>query len=80
MPPSNLTHASARAVTRPKYGATRMLARIEPDSPGYDMRTFECPACGLSESLVVHFGGVGRFLRGHHLLTPHGPRPADHCF
>jgi hypothetical protein len=81
MPPSNLTHASARAVTRPKYGATRMLARIEPHTPGYDMRTFECPACGHSESAVVHFGGVGSdSLRVQQMLTPHGPRPADHCF
>jgi hypothetical protein len=33
MPPSNLTHASSRAITRPpcpKCGATMMLARIEP--------------------------------------------------
>jgi hypothetical protein len=58
MPPSNLTHASSRAITRPpcpKCGTTMMLARIEPHTPGYDMRTFECPACDHSESAVVHF-------------------------
>jgi transposase-like protein len=62
MPPSNLTHASSRAITRPpcpKCGATMMLARIAPHTPGYDMRTFECAACDHSESSVVHFGGVG---------------------
>jgi hypothetical protein len=59
MPPSSLTHASSRAITRP-CGATMVLARIEPHTPGYDMRTFECPACGRSESAVVHFGGFAR--------------------
>jgi hypothetical protein len=45
MPPSNLTHASSRAITRPrspKCGTIMMLARIEPHTPGYHMRTFEC--------------------------------------
>lgn len=23
-----------------------MLARIEPDEPGHEKRTFECPSCG----------------------------------
>jgi hypothetical protein len=32
-----------------------VLTRIEPDSPGYDMRTFECPNCDHSESKVMHF-------------------------
>jgi hypothetical protein len=36
-----------------------VLARIAPHTPGYDMRTFECPSCNYSESSVVHFGGVG---------------------
>jgi transcription elongation factor Elf1 len=36
-----------------------VLARIAPHTAGYDMRTFECPACDHSESSVVHFGGVG---------------------
>jgi transposase-like protein len=58
MPPSNLTHASSRAVTRPqcpKCGTKLMLIRIAPHTPGYDMRTFECPSCKYSESAVVHF-------------------------
>jgi hypothetical protein len=59
---SNLTQASSRAITRPpcpKCGTTTALARIAPHTPGYEMRTFECPACDHSESAVVHFGGVG---------------------
>jgi transcription elongation factor Elf1 len=32
-----------------------MLARIEPDRPGFDRRTFECPACNHSEVVVVAF-------------------------
>jgi hypothetical protein len=58
MPPSNLTHASSRAITRPpcsKCGATVMLTHVEPHTPGYDLRTFECPVCKHSESAVVHF-------------------------
>jgi hypothetical protein len=37
-----------------------VLARIEPHTPGYDMRTSERPACGRSESAVVHFGGFAQ--------------------
>jgi hypothetical protein len=29
----------------PKCGARMWLARIEPDAPGHDKRTFECPQC-----------------------------------
>ena len=29
----------------PKCGSPMWLARIEPDSPGNDKRTFECPVC-----------------------------------
>jgi transcription elongation factor Elf1 len=33
------------------------LAQIEPGRPGFDLRTFECPKCKHSESVVVKFGG-----------------------
>jgi hypothetical protein len=62
MLPSDLTHASSRAIIRPpcpKCRTTMVLARIAPHTPGYDMRTFERPACDHSESSVAHFGGVG---------------------
>jgi hypothetical protein len=29
------------------------LARIEPDHPGFDLRTFECPSCKHPESILV---------------------------
>ncbi len=29
----------------PKCGAQMWLARIYPDKPGYDQRTYECPDC-----------------------------------
>jgi DNA-directed RNA polymerase subunit M/transcription elongation factor TFIIS len=36
----------------PKCSATMMLARIEPEQPGYDLRTFECRSCGQTESVI----------------------------
>ena len=30
-----------------------MLARITPGASGFDVRTFECPACDLVHQLVV---------------------------
>jgi hypothetical protein len=32
-----------------------MLTRIEPDAPGYDRRTFECPQCENSETVLANF-------------------------
>ena len=29
------------------------LARIEPDSPGYENQTFECPACNAELTEIV---------------------------
>jgi predicted RNA-binding Zn-ribbon protein involved in translation (DUF1610 family) len=58
---SNLTHASSRAISRPpcpKCGATMVLARIAPHTPGYDIRTFDRPACERS------FGKLGGAFRG----------------
>jgi transposase-like protein len=56
MAPLNPTHASA--ITRPscpKCGTAMMVVRIEPHTPGQQMRTFECPSCDWSESEVVAF-------------------------
>ena len=39
----------------PKCGAKMLLARIEPDKPDHDKRTFECPSCGNEHSEVVKF-------------------------
>jgi hypothetical protein len=37
----------------PKCQATTKLARITPGRSGFDIRTFECPACDLIQQLVV---------------------------
>jgi hypothetical protein len=29
------------------------IARISPDAPGYDKRTFDCPVCEISQIAVV---------------------------
>jgi hypothetical protein len=34
-----------------KWGET--LRIIEPERPGFDSRTFECPKCFVTETLVV---------------------------
>ena len=40
----------------PKCGGAMWLARIEPtDKPDYDQRTFECPQCEHSETMMVKF-------------------------
>jgi hypothetical protein len=37
----------------PKCEATTMLARITPGPSGFDIRTFECPACNNVHQMVV---------------------------
>ena len=37
----------------PKCGTKMMLARVEPDEPGQEKRTFECPGCNYSNSAVI---------------------------
>jgi predicted RNA-binding Zn-ribbon protein involved in translation (DUF1610 family) len=39
----------------PKCGADMVVVRIEPDAPGHDRRTFNCPVCTHSETMVVKF-------------------------
>jgi hypothetical protein len=34
-------------------GKPMRLARIEPDKPGFDLRTFECAKCSAGESFIV---------------------------
>lgn len=38
-----------------KCGEQMWLARIEPDLPEHDKRSFECPKCGNEESFVVKY-------------------------
>jgi hypothetical protein len=39
----------------PKCRSRMMLARIEPDKPDHDKRTFECSKCDNIESVVVKY-------------------------
>ena len=39
----------------PNCGAQMWLARIEPDQPDYDRRTFECPECDHVLTKIVKF-------------------------
>jgi hypothetical protein len=41
--------------TCPKCGAKMWLARIEPDAPGHDKRTYECPTCENVVSETVKY-------------------------
>jgi hypothetical protein len=39
----------------PKCTAYMYLARVEPEKPGFDLRTFECPRCQHVECTTVQF-------------------------
>jgi hypothetical protein len=39
----------------PQCTAQMDLARIEPEKPGHDLRTFECPRCHHLETAVARF-------------------------
>jgi hypothetical protein len=54
--PSSNSDASSQAIKRgpcSKCDATMLLARTVAHTPGYQMRTFECPSCNGSESEVA---------------------------
>jgi hypothetical protein len=51
-PATAYTDSIKRPLCR-KCGAKMMLARIEPDSPGRERHTFECPACDSEFSEIV---------------------------
>ncbi len=39
----------------PKCGTTTMLARITPGPAGFDIRTYDCPACDHVHQLVAAY-------------------------
>jgi predicted RNA-binding Zn-ribbon protein involved in translation (DUF1610 family) len=41
--------------TCPNCGTRMWLARIEPDKPDHDLRTFECPQCDHTETVVTKY-------------------------
>ncbi len=50
--------AYSNSIVRPpcsKCGTQMLLARIEPDKPDHDKRTFQCSICDHSESFVVKY-------------------------
>jgi hypothetical protein len=51
---STLKPLSERQECR-KCGTQMMLARIVPQGEGNDLRTFECPTCEHSESVLEKF-------------------------
>ena len=49
MPLSKIVASKPPLIERPlcpECGSLMWLARIMPDEPGHDLRTFECPECG----------------------------------
>jgi hypothetical protein len=34
----------------------RLLARIEPAKPGFDLRTFECSRCNNADQYIIEYG------------------------
>jgi predicted RNA-binding Zn-ribbon protein involved in translation (DUF1610 family) len=56
MPSRDITTAAIRLLVRPpcpRCGGRMMLRHITPQTPGYEVRTFECPSCGYSTGEVV---------------------------
>lgn len=54
--PSQLNAVETHRPPCAKCGGPTSLARIEPDNdPGYDLRTFECDACGAAEVVKLRF-------------------------
>jgi hypothetical protein len=39
----------------PNCNAPMWLVRLQPHSPGHDLRTFECKVCNFTESKVVKY-------------------------
>jgi DNA-directed RNA polymerase subunit M/transcription elongation factor TFIIS len=54
-PPATTASDAIKRPPCPECGTMMILARIEPDKPNHDKRTFECPKCHHSESMVVKF-------------------------
>jgi DNA-directed RNA polymerase subunit M/transcription elongation factor TFIIS len=56
MPRIEYSPSDPRPIERllcPRCGTQLILSRVEPDEPGFDLRTFQCPKCQHSESFVV---------------------------
>ena len=52
---------ASNALTRPpcvKCGMKTDLVGIEPEKPGFDLNTFECPRCGQLQTSVTNIGAL----------------------
>src|ERR1035437_3580507 len=52
-------------------GAKMTLARIEPDKPGYDLRTFECTKCNNVDQYIVEYGTSSPWVLVVRGIRPH---------
>jgi uncharacterized metal-binding protein (TIGR02443 family) len=43
---------NSTGIVCPKCSTPMTLTRIDPDKPGFDIRTFECSKCGYTQSKV----------------------------
>jgi ssDNA-binding Zn-finger/Zn-ribbon topoisomerase 1 len=58
MPQSHMTDPPEKIEQPPcsKCGGPMWLARIEPtEKPDFDLRTFECPQCDQSDTVMVKY-------------------------
>lgn len=58
MPQSGFTPSAPKPIERPPCplcGAEMFLARIEPDKPDHDKRTFACTKCAHEAIVVVKY-------------------------
>jgi hypothetical protein len=56
MPKIEYSPSDPRRIERllcPRCGTQMNFSRVEPDEPGFDLRTFQCPKCQYLESFVV---------------------------
>jgi hypothetical protein len=54
---------------------TMSLRIVEPERPGFDLRTFECPKCFVSETLVVPISGEADISIARSPVSPATPPP-----
>ena len=50
-PTIEINHAVYQCPCPKCHWGTLMISRIEPDGPGYELRTFECSKCGYETVL-----------------------------
>ena len=59
-----------------KCEETMSLRIVEPERPGFDLRTFQCPKCFVSETLVVSISGEADISEADISIAPSRVVPA----